>query len=173
MIVVAIVGVLAALAIYGVRKYMLNSKTAEAKNSLGQLAKDAQTSYQRESMASAILSASGSTGVVNNLCDSASSPIPGSVPAGAKYQSSAAEWSADKGTPGKGFACLKFSMSDAQYYMYTYKADGIGGSSQSFTAIANGDLDGNSTTSTFALSGALVDTSIRVAPNFYESAPEE
>jgi type IV pilus assembly protein PilA len=33
MIVVAIVGVLAALAIYGVRRYILNSKTAEARNS--------------------------------------------------------------------------------------------------------------------------------------------
>ena len=41
MIVVAIVGVLAALAIYGVRKYIASAKTAEARNSLGQLAKDA------------------------------------------------------------------------------------------------------------------------------------
>ena len=32
MIVVAIVGVLAALAIYGVRKYLLNAKTAEVRN---------------------------------------------------------------------------------------------------------------------------------------------
>ena len=40
MIVVAIVGVLAVLAIYGVRKYIANSKTTEARNSLGQIAKD-------------------------------------------------------------------------------------------------------------------------------------
>ncbi len=38
MIVVAIVGVLAALAIYGVRKYIANAKTAEARNALGQMA---------------------------------------------------------------------------------------------------------------------------------------
>ena len=50
MIVVAIVGVLAALAIYGVRKYIANSKTAEARNSLGQLAKDASAAYDREGM---------------------------------------------------------------------------------------------------------------------------
>ena len=41
MIVVAIVGVLAVLAVYGVRKYIANAKTAEAKNSLGQIGKDA------------------------------------------------------------------------------------------------------------------------------------
>ena len=50
MIVVAIVGVLAALAIYGVRKYLLNSKTAEVRNAVGQMAKDAKAAYERESM---------------------------------------------------------------------------------------------------------------------------
>jgi type IV pilus assembly protein PilA len=43
MIVVAIVGILSVLAIYGVRKYVANAKTAEARNSLGQIAKDAAT----------------------------------------------------------------------------------------------------------------------------------
>ena len=40
MIVVAIIGILAVLAIYGVRKYLANAKTAEARNSLGQMGKD-------------------------------------------------------------------------------------------------------------------------------------
>ncbi|MFP6684876.1 MAG: hypothetical protein VB934_09190 [Polyangiaceae bacterium] len=35
MIVVAIIGVLAALAIYGVRKYLPHSKTSEAKQTVG------------------------------------------------------------------------------------------------------------------------------------------
>ncbi len=35
MIVVAIIGVLAALAIYGVRRYMASAKTSEAKNTIG------------------------------------------------------------------------------------------------------------------------------------------
>ncbi|HLZ06969.1 MAG TPA: prepilin-type N-terminal cleavage/methylation domain-containing protein, partial [Chloroflexota bacterium] len=48
MIVVAIVGVLAALAIYGVRKYLLNSKTAEVRNAVGQMAKDAKAAFERE-----------------------------------------------------------------------------------------------------------------------------
>ena len=44
MIVVATVGVLAVLAIYGVRKYIANSKTAEARNCLSvSMGKDASS----------------------------------------------------------------------------------------------------------------------------------
>ena len=50
MIVVAIVGILAALAIYGVRKYVMNAKTAEARNSLGQMGKDAVAAFSRETI---------------------------------------------------------------------------------------------------------------------------
>src|SRR5689334_408998 len=122
MIVVAIVGVLAALAIYGVRKYLLNSKSAEVRNAVGQMAKDAKASYERESMASGILAPGGTAGVSNNLCSDASASIPAAKAsvAGQKYQSNPTEWSADQGTPGKGFFCLRFSISDPQYYMYDY-----------------------------------------------------
>ena len=57
MIVVAIVGVLAVLAVYGVRKYLANAKTAEARNSLGQLAKDAAAAVEREKGTQAMLPA--------------------------------------------------------------------------------------------------------------------
>ena len=50
MIVVAIVGVLAVLAVYGVRKYIANAKTAEAKNALGQIGKDAVSAFDGERM---------------------------------------------------------------------------------------------------------------------------
>ena len=48
MIVVAIIGLLAALAIYGVRKYMTNSKTAEARQALGAMSKGARAAYDGE-----------------------------------------------------------------------------------------------------------------------------
>ena len=107
MIVVAIVGVLAALAIYGVRKYLLNSKTAEAKNALGQMAKDAKTAYERESMPTTILAGGSSASLSNNLCTNASSPVPNTVTLvqGKKYQSIANEWLTDQNTFGKGYAC--------------------------------------------------------------------
>ena len=92
MIVVAIVGILAVLAIYGVRKYLANAKTAEARNSLGQMGKDESTAYERESMAGATLSPGGTAGLSRALCASPTAKVPsdkGSI-AGMKYQSSQA-----------------------------------------------------------------------------------
>src|SRR6476659_4132266 len=65
MIVVAIVGVLAALAIYGVRRYILDSKKAEARNGVSQMAKDSSSAYSREGMAATVLALGDSTGVTN------------------------------------------------------------------------------------------------------------
>jgi type IV pilus assembly protein PilA len=171
MIVVAIVGVLAALAIYGVRKYLLNAKTAEARNAVGQMAKDAKTAYERESMTGSVLGGGSSAGASNNLCISAGATVPSSkdLIKGAKYQSKADEWDADKSTPGKGFYCLKFSVTDPQYYMYDYQGDTASG----FTAAAYGDLNGDGTTSTFTLAGQVNGGVVFVAPNFNEITPEE
>ncbi len=55
MIVVAIIGVLAALAIYGVNKYLASAKTSEAKNTIGAIARGAAASYERETAASEIV----------------------------------------------------------------------------------------------------------------------
>lgn len=184
MIVVAIVGVLAALAIYGVRKYIANAKTAEARNSLGQIGKDAASAFAREGMAGAVLGVGSVAGVNNKLCASASGTIPaagvGSIK-GQKYQSAASEWSVDGTAVHTGFACLKFSMTDPQYYMYSYARTGGatgGATGDGFTATANGDLNGDDVISTFTLSGKIqIDTSgtkeLNVAPNFIESNPEE
>jgi type IV pilus assembly protein PilA len=173
MIVVAIVGVLAALAIYGVRKYLLNSKTAEVRNAVGQMAKDAKAAYERESMPSTILAGNSSATVSNNLCTTATAKVPSDKSAiqGKKYQSAATEWNVDQGTPGKGFACLRFSMSDPQYYMYGYT--GVSGAAGTFEAAGYGDLDGNGTTSTFTLSGAVTGGVVFVAPNFAETNADE
>src|SRR5437016_492628 len=78
MIVVAIVGILAVLAIYGVRKYLANAKTAEARNSLGQISKDAIAAYEKESMSGAVLPQGSSTGIVRHLCASATATVPAS-----------------------------------------------------------------------------------------------
>jgi type IV pilus assembly protein PilA len=173
MIVVAIVGVLAALAIYGVRKYLLNAKTAEVRNAVGQMAKDAKGAYERESMPSTILAGGNSAAVSNNLCLTATNKVPdgeGKIK-GQKYQSTAAEWSIDEATPGKGFACLRFSMSDPQYYMYEYT--GVAGATQSFKTAGYGDLNGDGVTSAFSLSGAVTGGIVFVSPNFLEAKPEE
>ena len=178
MIVVAIVGVLAALAIYGVRRYIINAKTAEARNSIGQMSKDASTAYSREGMAASILSLGTSTGVSNRLC-SGSTTVPSTIGnvQGKKYQSSPSEWTgADQYT---GWTCLKFSMQDPQYYMYTYTSNATtsGAKGEIFSAMAEGDLDANGTSSTFSLDGEIKDDSgslvVVIAPNIKETKPDE
>lgn len=182
MIVVAIVGILASLAIYGVRKYIANAKTAEARNSLGQIGKDAQTAFEKETMAGQTLAPAGTAGVVRSLCAAASKAVPSSASQikGTKYQSNqstSTDWSLDS-TINAGFSCLKFSMSAPQYYMYNYTSDGNQASASSgklLTATANGDLNGDGTLSTFQLIGSInsTDSNLYVAPNIQETAPEE
>ena len=175
MIVVAIVGILAALAIYGVTKYMKSAKTAEARNSLGQLSKDASAAFNREKMDSKILAAKGSTAISNSLCQAATATIPAAKTSiqGKKYQSAAAEWNADSAK--KGWQCLKFSMSEPQYFMYDYDQTigTVGADGEKFDAIAQGDLDADGTLSTFKISGEIRDRTVVLAPTIDESDPEE
>jgi type IV pilus assembly protein PilA len=175
MIVVAIVGILAVLGAYGVRKYIANSKTAEARNAIGRMANAATIEYEREHMQSATLPQAQSAGLSRTLCKSASQPVPASASlvAGTKYQSSWSDWSVDS-AGDSGFACLRFTIELPQYYMYTYTSMGSGNVGDSFTAMANGDLDGNGTLSTFQLAGAVAEGYVvNVAPNMAEISPDE
>ena len=167
MIVVAIVGVLAALAIYGVRKYINNAKTAEARNNIGRMAKDASAAWAKEGMAAGVLAGGASAGISNRLCATAT-PVPGETDAiaGQKYQSSPEEWGGDQDT---GWTCLKFQVNEPQYYQYNYTAEG----SSAFTAAAVGNLDGDETTSEFSLAGEVSGGVVKLAPNIAESNPEE
>src|SRR5579864_5110630 len=97
MIVVAIVGVLAVLAIYGVRKYIANSKTAEARNSLGQIGKDSATAFEKETVQPGVMAQGNSTAILRRLCAAATKPVPPAGVAavkGQKYQSAPVDWTA-------------------------------------------------------------------------------
>jgi type IV pilus assembly protein PilA len=169
MIVVAIVGILAVLAIYGVRKYLANAKTAEATNSLGQIGKSQSAEFEKESMAGTVLSPGTTAGLSRSLCGYNEGPIPavGSIK-GQKYQSAVSDWNAGCPTNG-GFCCLKFSMDAPQYYAYSWAS-----TTNTFTATANGDLNGDGITSTFQLLGAVnANGALNVAPNIISSLPEE
>jgi type IV pilus assembly protein PilA len=174
MIVVAIVGVLAVLAVYGVRKYIANAKTAEAKNSLGQMGKDAVSAYEGERMTSSVLAAGTSTSIVREACGSASKSVPSGKDSikGAKYQSQKSDWSpTDDVAANKGFPCLKFEMTQPQYYMYNYGAANV--TDGAWSATASGDLNGDGNLSTFTLLGTVTSGAIRVAPAIGETSPEE
>ncbi len=174
MIVVAIVGILAVLAIYGVRKYLANAKTAEASNSLGQVAKNAAAEYEKESMSPSVLAPGTSAGLSRALCKSASQTVPASITSvqGRKYQSGA-DWNVDA-AGNSGFACLKFTMDAPQYYMYGYTAGGTGAVGDTFTATANGDLNGDGVASTFQITGTVNSAYVlNIAPNLLSVNPEE
>jgi type IV pilus assembly protein PilA len=182
MIVVAIVGVLAVLAVYGVRKYIANAKTAEAKNSLGQMGKDSVTAFEGERMKSDILAPGGNAFVTRKICPPASTPVPAGIAnvKGGKYQSTNLEWSpvADVKSVA-GFPCLKFEMTAPQYYSYDFQSDSPVGAPDTpgtnFTATAKGDLNGDGVGSQFTLKGKITapDPRLLVSPSIEELSPEE
>ena len=170
MIVVAIIGVLAALAIYGVRRYMASAKTSEAKNTVGAITRAAAAAFEREIAASEILNPGDSgTGTNHQLCQSAAA-VPAAVPPGNKYQPAEADWGG--ATEQTGWRCLKFSMTQPIYYQYNYLlgggsgvpgAPGVGAAPDGFEAVARGDLDNDGNLSGFVRGGTIFAGTLSVA----------
>ena len=163
MIVVAIIGVLAALAIYGVRRYLASAKTSEAKNSVGAISRGAVSAFERETAASEnVAEGSNSTAANHSLCSTATQ-VPAAAPAGVKYQPITADGNDfETGDSTTGWKCLRFSMTSPIYYsyMYTKGADIAAnnpapGGTDGFEAYAEGDLDGNGIKSIFARTGSV------------------
>ncbi len=174
MIVVAIIGILAVMAIYGVSRYLKSAKTAEATNNLGAIQKNATEALTREKMAGSTAPAPGDvSSYAYGFCGPETGTVPASVPAGAKYTTGVTDWQAGKAA-NTGFYCLKFSVDQPQYYAYGYTTSGSGtADGDSVTADAFGDLDGNGTTSNFKLVGVVHSGSITWSPKPVESNPEE
>lgn len=194
MIVVAIVGILAALAIYGVRKYVMNAKTAEARNSLGQMGKDAVSAFSRETIeGDKVLDLKGTSAVTSRICSAAKS-VPGAKGdlwaltasideiKGKKYQSAPGDWTIgyDRFT---GWTCLHYSMTDPQIYAYNYYTDktaaaDLGKDGTEFSVQALGDLDGDGDPSKFRIVGKIQSDATKeliatLAPAIDEASPEE
>jgi len=147
MIVVAIIGILAAVAIPQFMKYIKKSKTAEATKSIQALFDSAQSYYEDEHM-----SKSG----VNVL------PLPRQFPTSVATTPASGTCCTDGGkcTPNDAYwtdptwVALKFSHTKPHYYWYTFQSAGTVQTSV-FTATANGDLDCDATLSTFEALGAI------------------
>ena len=131
MIVVAIIGVLAAVAIPAFVRYMRRSKTTEANVSLGNLTKGAAAYYQSEHT-------TRTGGILSNRFPTTIPRTPNAIP-GAK-QALTEDWG--------NFSALNFAMGDPHYFSYAFTAAGTETDS-SYTAGAYGDLDGDGTYSTF------------------------
>jgi type IV pilus assembly protein PilA len=150
---IVILGTLGVVGVLVGRKYLAGPKTAEAKNTLGTIARAAAAAYERD----------------GSLCPSASQPVPGDVSLlrGRKYQSRNDDWEVDR-PRAAGFACLGFSMDQPQYYQYRYEA-----TATSFLANARGDLDGDGDLSNFTTTGEVRDGRLVVSPSIEETDPEE
>lgn len=156
------VDMVAAMAAYGVRRYLESAKVVEAKNTVGAIARGAIAAYERESVSGAALAPNASAAHV--VCDSAR-PVPQSVPKGTTHQpGTAAGADFQSGTDAAGWRCLKFDMVMPHYYQYDYRHGGPykgparGGPDPGpggFEISAEGDLDGDGKTSLFTIVGRI------------------
>jgi prepilin-type N-terminal cleavage/methylation domain-containing protein len=141
MIVVAIIGILAAVAIPAFLEYMKRGKTTEASLNLNKIGKAAKRvkgeigTYPVESgtllphASGTCCGDSGGTSQVNNKC----TPAPNSF------------------NDTAGWSHLEFSVDEPSIYSYQYTPDATG---STFTALGVGDADCDTKLATFTLAGS-------------------
>jgi type IV pilus assembly protein PilA len=169
MIVVAIIGILAVLAIFGVRKYLASAKSAEATNSIGAINRGAVAAFEREG-APAELKVGASEAPVHSLCTS-SSKVPAAAPAGVKYTPNPAAGSDyQTGSGTGGWKCVRFELTQPQYYAYAYTSGGGVGATVAAAQLATtvthpasgwlseavGNLNGDAAISEFVTGGSIM-----------------
>jgi type IV pilus assembly protein PilA len=146
MIVVAIIGILAAVAIPAFMKYIRRSKTVEATMNVRKLFDSSVSYYEAEHA-----TVSG-TVVAKQFPDSVG-PAP--------TANSCCGQAGDKCKPNptnfdsQQWAALNFSVDDPFYYWYQYVSSGTD-TGASFSAYAYGNLDCDTTYSTFQRSGTVL-----------------
>jgi len=144
MIVVAILGILAAVAIPAFIRYIRRAKTTEAVDKLAYLYRMSGTYATGERVGRGI----AATAISPQFPLSEPVTPTTGVPAGVRVRDPAGTWDTET------WQALTFSMADPHYYAYAYESSGVGSAAQ-FTARALGDLDGDTTKSTFERAGQL------------------
>jgi type IV pilus assembly protein PilA len=178
MIVVAIIGILAALAIVGVKKYMTSAKSAEARNSLGTMSGLASQVWSGEKMVGDVIKDGATIGATHTLCEKADAKVPSDPKSikGLKYQSSTdATKDYHVGTSIKGWKCLGFALDAPQYYMYGYTAnvDATDPNKNTFNTTAEGDLNGDDKLSLFERGAEVRNGEIVLSPAIKETDADE
>ena len=132
MIVVVILGILAAVAIPAFSRYIKRSKTAEASGNIAKIYQGQVTYYQQSSETAT------STGFVNAATVTPAAPLG----TGAKHPANVAAW-----VNNAEWTAIGFSLDGPHYY--SYSCPGTTGATAGFSATANGNIDGDTTQSTF------------------------
>jgi type IV pilus assembly protein PilA len=160
MIVVAILGILAALAIPAFIGYVRRSKTSEATGNLNSLFKSAASYMAAERSAQGV----GEAVTTGTYCSVSTEAMNPTTP-GANKQ---------KYYPGTSATALGFSIADYVYFSYGIAANTssvcgwTANANDVYTFVANGDLDGDKTLSIFELAaGTDKDTTLYHAKGFY------
>jgi type IV pilus assembly protein PilA len=164
MIVVVILGILAAIAIPAFIKYVRNSKTSEAKENLAYIFRESTTYFAGERVERGITDTAIEAQFPNTT---ALTPTP--VPAGTRVVTGT--WNTNP-----TWDALKFSIADPHYYSYEYTSTGStsAGADSQFTARARGDLDGDGNESTFERVGTVNDEmEVQGSGGLYEFQPTE
>lgn len=144
MIVVAILGILATVAIPTMLRFVRRAKTSEAVDKLAYLYSMSTTYVTGERFARGL----GATSLAAQF-PASQSLTPSMVPAGVRVSDPPGLWDASP-----TWLALSFSIADPHYFSYEYVSMGNGPSAL-FTARAQGDLDGDSIPSTFERVGQL------------------
>jgi prepilin-type N-terminal cleavage/methylation domain-containing protein len=148
MVVVIILGLLAAVAIPAFTRYIKRAKTAEAPNNIARIYQAQMTYYQA-------MTERGSAGFAN-----AATPTPSANPGPSKYPPNIVLWSSDP-----EWGAIGFSISTGHYFSYSSpRTAGPSSSGDGFSVTATGDLDGDDVNSTFTRVALIVGGEIQSSP---------
>ena len=145
MIVVAIIGILAAVAIPAFMKYIRRSKTVEATMNVRKLFDSSVAYFEAEH-------ADSNGGVLAKQFPTSNASTPASTACGLpgdKYKPSPTNFATDT------WASLNFSVDDPFYFVYKYDSAGTE-TTANFQAWAHGDLDCDNIYSTYQRSGTVL-----------------
>ncbi len=151
MIVVAIIGILAAIAIPAFIGYVRRSKTAEAGSNLRNLFISGASYYQSEHWATRGVTGVGGMAAASTAC-TVPAAVTTNVPTVAKTQLDFSNLGAEP----LAFRSIGFTISDPVYYQYSILGSAnicglAAGNTMVYTFQAMGDLDGDGTLSTFEI----------------------
>jgi type II secretory pathway pseudopilin PulG len=142
----ALAGILSAIGMYALARYVRHAKTAEAVGSVSSIAAESASYYNASDATQPAGSTPEAVHAMRHFPPASTHSVPANADdvKGKKYQSAIADWNV---SPWRE---LRFSISLPQYYAYSYESTGTGATAKA-VAVAHGDLDGDGNGSTYRL----------------------